>query len=52
MEVEKTDVVQSHILGTLVNGVISTSIDYKMIVLVPISEDCSAMHDSRTWRSP
>ena len=50
VDVEHADVIQSHVLRLRKYTVIPTAIDNKMVVFVPILEDCGAVHDPWTWR--
>jgi len=50
MDVEEANVVQGYVLSPLEDGVVSASVDYEMEVLVPVAEDCRAVHYARAWR--
>ena len=50
MYIEEADIIESHVLGSLEDGIIATSIYHKKEVLVPVLEDSCAVHYSRARR--
>lgn len=51
MQVQKADVIESNVLGTRIDGVVSTSVYNKVVVFVPILEYSGTVHNSGTGRS-
>ena len=51
MQVQKADVIESNVLCTRIDCVVSTSVYHKVVVFVPVLEYSGTVHNSGAGRS-